>query len=73
MKYTLFLLAAIVGAGCGTHLDARIRDVTTSGDPCTQEQDQELYQVCVEDIFVSMGGELDRRLNLRSGERELPT
>jgi hypothetical protein len=73
MKSTLFLLAAIVGAVCGTHLDARIRGVTTSGDPCTQEQDRELYQVCVEDIFVSMGGELDRRLNLRSGERKLPT
>jgi hypothetical protein len=73
MKYTLFLLAAIVGAVRGTHLDARIRGVTTSGDPCTPEQDQELYQVCVEDIFVSMGGELDRRLELRGGERKLPT
>jgi hypothetical protein len=72
MKSSLFLLAAMVGGVCGTHLGAEIRGVTTIGDPCTQEQDLELYQVCVEDIFVSMGGVLDRRLELR-GNRDLQT
>jgi hypothetical protein len=69
MKYTLFLLAAITGAACGSHLDARISGVTTIGDPCTTEVEEELYQVCVEDLFVSMGGELDRRLELRGSRR----
>jgi hypothetical protein len=72
MKHSLSLLAAMVGAVCGTHLGAEFRGVTSIGDPCTQEQDLELYQVCVEDIFVSMGGVLDRRLELRGSGRKLP-
>jgi hypothetical protein len=70
MKYTLFLLAASVGAGCGAELGAEIQGVTTSGSYCTEEEQHILYQECVEDVAVSMGVVLSRRLELR-GNREL--
>jgi hypothetical protein len=72
MKYTVFLLATLVGAVCGTELGAEIRGVTTSESYCTPEQDQILYQECVEDVAVSLGVVLSRRLELR-GNRELQT
>jgi hypothetical protein len=70
MKYILFLLVAMVGVVCGAELGAEIQGVTASGIFCTAEQQQELYQECVEDVAVSMGIVLSRRLELR-GDREL--
>jgi hypothetical protein len=70
MKYTFFLLATLVGAVCGTELGAEIQGVTTSESCCTSEQEQILYQECVEDVAVSLGVVLSRRLELR-GNREL--
>jgi hypothetical protein len=55
MKCTLLLLAAMVGAVCGAELGAEIQGVTSSGPPCTAEQDQVLYKECVEDVAVFMG------------------
>jgi hypothetical protein len=72
MKYSLFLLAVMVGTVCGAELGARIEGVTLSGPFCTAEQQDELYEECVVDMFVSMGGVLDRRLDLRGGARILP-
>jgi hypothetical protein len=74
MKYSLFLLAvmAMVGTVCGAELAAQIEGVTLSGPFCTAEQEDELYQECVVDMFVSMGGVLDRRPELRGGARKLP-
>jgi hypothetical protein len=66
MKCTLLLLAAMVGAVCGAELGAEIQGVTSSGAPCTAEQDQVLYKECVEDVAVSMGLVLSRRLGLGS-------
>jgi hypothetical protein len=70
MKYTLFLLAAMAGGVCGAELGAEIQGVTTSGIFCNAEEDQELYKECVEDVAVSLGVVLSRRLALR-GDREL--
>jgi hypothetical protein len=74
MKYSPFLLAvmAMVGTVCGAELAAQIEGVTLGVPFCTAEQEDELYQECVVDIFVSMGGVLDRRLELRGGGRKLP-
>jgi hypothetical protein len=71
MKCSLFFLAALVGAVRGAELGAEIQGVTTSGSYCTEEEQHILYQECVEDVAVSMGVVLSRRLELR-GNRELP-
>jgi hypothetical protein len=70
MKYTLFLLVALVGSVCGAELGAEIRGVTDSGIYCTTEEEQVLYTECVEDVAESLGLVLSRRLEL-SGNREL--
>jgi hypothetical protein len=70
MRYAVFLLAALVGAVCGAELGAEIQGVTTNESYCTEEEEQILYQECVEDVAVSMGVVLSRRLELR-GNREL--
>jgi hypothetical protein len=70
MKYSLFFLAALVGAVRGAELGAEIQGVTTRGDYCTVDEDQVLYKECVEDVAVSMGVLLSRRRELR-GNREL--
>jgi hypothetical protein len=72
MKCTLILLAALVGAVCGTELGAEIRGVTTSESYCTPEQEYVLYKECVEDVAVSLGVVLSRRLELRGSGRKLP-
>jgi hypothetical protein len=70
MKYSLLLLAAaMVGVVCGAQLGAEIQGVT-EGSYCTEKVDQLLYNECVEDVAVSMGVVLSRRLELR-GNREL--
>jgi hypothetical protein len=75
MEYSLFLLAivamAMVGTVRGAELGARIEGVALSGPFCTAEQEYKLYQECVEQVFFDMGGELDRRLELRGGGRKL--
>jgi hypothetical protein len=77
MNCSLFLLAAMamtmVGTVRGTHLGAHIEGVTLSGSFCTAEQQYELYEECVEQVFVDMGGVLDQRLELRGGGRKLPS
>jgi hypothetical protein len=70
MKYIITLLAALFGAVCGAELGAEIQGVTISGNYCTEEQQHILYKECVEDVAVSMGVVLSRRLELR-GNREL--
>jgi hypothetical protein len=70
MRYTVFLLVTLVGAVCGAELGAEIQGVTTSGTFCTEEEQHLLYQECVEDVAVSMGVVLSRRLELR-GNRDL--
>jgi hypothetical protein len=75
MKYTatvLLLATTMIGAVCGAELGAEIQGVTTSGSFCTEEEEQILYQECVEDVAVSLGVVLSRRLELR-GNRELQT
>jgi hypothetical protein len=48
MKYTLFLLAAMVGAVCGAELGVNIQGVTTIGDdPCSAGDEEVLYEECV--------------------------
>jgi hypothetical protein len=77
MKFSLSLLAVMamtmVSTVRGAHLAAQIEGVTLDGPICTPEQEYELYLECVVDMFESMGGELDRRLELRDGGRKLPT
>jgi hypothetical protein len=72
MKYTAVLLLAtfLVGAVCGAELGAEIQGVTTGGSYCTEEEQRIIYKECVEDVAVSMGVVLSRRLELR-GNREL--
>jgi hypothetical protein len=70
MKYIVFLLAALVGVVFGAELGAEIRGVTISESYCTEDEEQMLYQECVEDVAVSMGVVLSRRLELR-GNRKL--
>jgi hypothetical protein len=70
MKITLFLLATLVGTVCGTELGAEIQGVTTSESCCTPTEEHVLYKECVEDVAVSLGVVLSRRLELR-GNREL--
>jgi hypothetical protein len=71
MNYSLFLLAIMVGAARAVELDWKVMGVTTIGDPCSAEDDQVLYEECVEDVAVAMGiGDLFRRLELR-GNRGL--
>jgi hypothetical protein len=72
MKCTLFLLAAMAGAVCGTHLGAEIQGVTTIGDSCSEEVTEALYDECVVDEAVALGVNVThtRRLGLR-GSREL--
>jgi hypothetical protein len=70
MKYILILLAAMVGVVCGANLGAVIQGVTTSGISCNVEEEQELYQACVEDVAVSMGVVLSRRVDLRGAKRQ---
>jgi hypothetical protein len=71
MKYTVLLLVTtIIGAVCGAELGAEIQGVTTSGTYCTEKEKQILYKECVEDVAVSMGVVLSRRLELR-GNRDL--
>jgi hypothetical protein len=71
MKYTLCLLAAMVGAVCGAELGAKIMGVTTIGDHCSAGDEEVFYEECVWDVAVSMDFE-GRRLEL-SGNRELQT
>jgi hypothetical protein len=83
MKYTLFLLAAMVGAVCGVGIGAEIQYKSVPSDapgpegeeqflspPCTEVQEQDLYEMCVLEVAESMGVVLGRRLELR-GDREL--
>jgi hypothetical protein len=71
MKYTLFLLAAMVGTVLGTHIQAEIFGVTTIGEPCSEAVDQFLFKECVEDEATKLGIDFTaRRLELR-GDREL--
>jgi hypothetical protein len=70
MKYTIFLLAAFLNVAIGAELGAEIMGVTTSESYCTEGEQEILYQECVEDVAVSMGVVLSRRLELR-GDREL--
>jgi hypothetical protein len=71
MKYTLTLLTAMVfDVVFGAQLGAEIQGVTDRGSSCTVEKDRALYKECVEDVAVSMGIVLSRRLELR-GNREL--
>jgi hypothetical protein len=72
MKIILVLLTAMIGAVCGAHLGAKIQGVTSSGVPCTEKEEHELYTECVEEVAVSKGVVLSRRLELR-GNRELQT
>jgi hypothetical protein len=72
MKSILLLLIAMIGAACGTHLGARIQGIVTSEEPCAAAVEEALYEECVEDIAVSMGIVLSRRLELR-GNRDLQT
>jgi hypothetical protein len=70
MKYILFLLAS--AALCGAEIGVKIFGVTNDRDPCSEEEEEVLYKECVEDVAVSMGLNLSRRLELR-GNRELQT
>jgi hypothetical protein len=72
MKYALFLLAAMLslGAVCGAQIDARIEGVTTAEEPCSLAVEEMLFEECVEDVAISLGVDLSRRLELR-GNREL--
>jgi hypothetical protein len=66
----LLLATTMLGAVCGAELGAEIQGVTTGGRYCTEDEKHTLYQECVEDVAVSMGVVLSRRLELR-GNREL--
>jgi hypothetical protein len=70
MKYTLLLLSALLHAVCGAELAASIQGVVTTEEPCSAAVEEVLYKECVEDVAVSMGVVLNRRLELR-GNREL--
>jgi hypothetical protein len=70
MKCILALLAAMIGVVLGAQLGAEIQGLTDRGSACSVEQDHALYKECVEDVAVSMGVVLSRRLELR-GSREL--
>jgi hypothetical protein len=72
MKYILFLLAAMFGTVDGVDIGAKIRGVTSMGESCSAEDELVLYKECVEDVAVSKGIDLSRRLELR-GNRELQT
>jgi hypothetical protein len=72
INYTLFSLAAVFGAVCGTELGATIMGVTTGTDPCSADDEDVLYEDCVVDVAIAMGVNLSRRLELR-GNRELQT
>jgi hypothetical protein len=79
MKYSLSLLVvmamAMVTTVHGNHADvgAKIEGVTASGSFCTAEQQYELYEKCVEQVYDDMNDGQDRRLQLRGGGRKLPT
>ena len=71
MKYTLLLLAAMLGAVCGADIGAKIMGVVTTEEPCSASVEDVLWEECVEDVAISMGVDLSsRRLELR-GDREL--
>jgi hypothetical protein len=70
LKYTVLLLAAMIGVAFGAQLGAEIQGVTDHGRSCTVEEEHALYKECVEDVAVSLGVVLSRRLELR-GNREL--
>jgi hypothetical protein len=70
MKYTLLLLAALLHTVCGAEISASIQGVVTTEEPCSEAVEEVLYKECVEDVAVSMGVVLSRRLELR-GNREL--
>jgi hypothetical protein len=70
MKSTLFLLAAIFSNVDGVDIGAKIRGVTSMGESCSEADEMVLYKECVEDVAVSMGVDLSRKLELR-GNREL--
>jgi hypothetical protein len=75
MKSTLFLLAAMVGAVSGHELDVRLMGVTTFGEPCSDLQQEALYETCVVEVAVALGWDMShehRQLELR-GSRELQT
>jgi hypothetical protein len=68
MKYTLFLLAAMVGAVRGYEIGAQI--VGVSDTPCGPAVDKYLFETCVEARAIAIGIDLapGRRLG---GNREL--
>jgi hypothetical protein len=70
MNYILLLLAAMVGSAYGVELGWNVMGVTTIGEKCTEEAQEFFYEECVRDVAVTMGVDLDRRLELR-GNRGL--
>jgi hypothetical protein len=78
MKFTLFLLAAMIGAVCGVEIGAEIvykvgepSDVVVD-PPCSTEKENIIYETCVVEVAKRLGINLSRRLELRGG-RELTT
>mgnify|MGYP000270310540 CR=1 FL=1 len=72
MKYTLFLLAALLRAVCGADVSWNVMGVVTTEEPCSAADEEVFYDECVRDVAISMGADLtqNRRLELR-GNREL--
>jgi hypothetical protein len=69
MKYTLFLLAAVIGSVSGVELFWNVLGRTTIGEPCSAEAEELFYEECLEDVAISMGVNLSR-LELE-GNRDL--
>ena len=72
MKFSLFLLTAMLslGAVCGADIGVKIQGVVTAEEPCSAAVEEVLWEECVEDVAISLGVDLSRRLELR-GNREL--
>jgi hypothetical protein len=71
MKYSLFLLAAIVGTVFGKNeLGAEIQGFKADSEFCSNDVMDELYELCVEIPALDFGAVLTRRLTLR-GDRHL--
>jgi hypothetical protein len=73
MNFTLLILltAMSLGTACGVELGWGVMGVTTMGEPCSVEDQEVIFEKCVDDVAVAMGVDLsNRRLELR-GNRDL--
>jgi hypothetical protein len=70
MKYILLLLSVLLRAVSGAEIGWNVMGVVTAEEPCSAADEEALYEECVRDVAVTMGVDLDRRLELR-GNRGL--